>query len=335
MSVPNCNPQAASATLSSSTIVVSSLAQEDSGFRNASITTETSDKALSFAHTITAAPSKTSMTNLISNSSLTQGDECLLRNEYCSLQGPGHSLDGLKDECILWDTACSGNRSLATSQFFGSVNNILMSNPCFFDSSPDCSKNNPPGRMSVFNDVKNWMRSPQCMLEDPGIIEILAQSGSGYANVMKEDLFMNQTCCDNSAYCQVAADQVDVYYWSDPHANTSCLSIVGDGESDLAVGATTDQSGDVYWGCTSWSSTQGKPGPGSPLIVTTAALTSVASMTFRTYLFNPWGESPCGNSSASQDIKPRDIPPIIHPRGHSLVAPNGSVSTAVLGEYTL
>ena len=210
-----------------------------------------------------------------------------------------------------------------------------MSNKCFFEPSTNCTQNNPPGRMSAFDEVKSWMRSPQCMSENPLVIEL--EEGDE-ANVIKEDLFLNQTCCND---CEVAADRVDVYYWSNPNANTSCLSIVGDGNSDLAVGATTDKSGDVYWGCTSWESIQGQPGPGSPLIVTTAALTAVASMTFRTYLFNPWGESPCGNYSSSlssnqnANIKIRGVPPPLHPRGHTLVAPNGSVSTAVLGEYTL
>ena len=166
------------------------------------------------------------------------------------------------------------------------------------------------------------------MSENSFIIEM---ENSEYANVIEEDLFLNETCCHD---CAVAADHVDVYYWSNPHADTSCLSIVGDGDSDIAAGATTDKSGHVYWGCTSSSS-------GSPLIVSTATLTHVTSMTFRSYLFNPWGESPCGNSSASlssnlnPNIKPRGIPPSLHPRGHSLIAPNGSVSTVVLGGFTL
>lgn len=71
------------------------------------------------------------------------------------------------------------------------------------------------------------------------IIELLDGND---ANVIKEDLFLNQTCCDGLSYCEVAADQVDVYYWSKPDANTSCQSIIGDGVSDLAVGATTRHS---------------------------------------------------------------------------------------------
>ena len=283
------------------------------------------------AHTITAAPYKPPMSEYSSNSSLIQASECLLQEAYCSLQGPGHSLDGLKDECVLWDSTCSGNKSLATTQFYNSVVNALTKNVCFRDSSPDCSKNNPIGRLSAFDEVRNWMRSPQCESGDPQIIDM--ENGED-SDVIKEDLFLNQTCCGN---CMVDVDRVDVYYWPDAHANTSCLSIVGDQISDLAAGATTGEGGTVYWGCTSSQAS----GVGSPLIVTTAVLTSIASMTFRTYLYNPWMSLPCKTSSTSVSshldpkVKPRDTRPSILPRGHTLVAPNGSVSTAVLGNFTL
>ena len=292
----------------------------------------------SWAHTITAAPHQPPMSEYRSNSSLIQATECLLQEAYCSLQGPGHSLDGLKDECVLWDSTCSGNKSLATTQFYGSVVNALLKNVCFRDSSPDCSKNNPVGRLSAFDKVKSWMRSPECESDDPRIIDM--ENGED-SDVIKEDLFLNQTCCDN---CMVDVDRVDVYYWPDAHANTSCLSIVGDEISDLAAGATTGEGGTVYWGCTSRDSSQAS-GVGSPLvvtsIVTTAILTSIASMTFRTYLYNPWMSWPCETSPTSLSsnldpkVKPHDTLPSILPRGHTLVAPNGSVSTAVLGNFTL
>ena len=335
ISIPNCNAQATSTTLFSSTSAASSLVRGDGGFGNSSSTINTSDKTSKLVHSITVAPLQTSTVKFMSNSSMTQGDECLLQDAYCSLRGPGHSLDGLKDECLLWDSACSGDKSFATSHFYGSIASILMNNTCFLDPSPECSKSNPPGRISAFDEVKDWMRSPQCLSENPNII---AMEDGNDANVIKEDMFLNETCCDN---CEVAADRVDVYYWPNPNANTSCLSIIGDGNSDLAVGATTDKAGNVYWGCTSWEPITGKPGPGSPLLVTTATLTSVASMTFRSYLYNPWGDSPCENSStflssnSNLNVKPRGEPPPLHPRGHTLILPNSSVSTAILGNFTL
>ena len=286
------------------------------------------------ASMITAAPLKLPISDYRKNSSLIQASECLLHEPYCSLQGPGHSLDGLKDECVLWDSTCSGNKSLATEQFYGSVANALIENGCFRDPSPDCSKKNPLGRMSAFDEVKDWMRSSDCESHDPQIMDL---ENTDDSDVIKEDLFLNDTCCGN---CEVGVDRVDVYYWPDAHANTSCLSIIGDEISDLAAGATTGEGGTVYWGCTARDSSQAS-GVGSPFVVTTAVLTSIASMTFRSYFYNPWLSLPCNTSSTflsaylDSKLKPRDTRPSILPRGHTLVAPNGSVSTAVLGNFTL
>ena len=263
-----------------------------------------------------------------------QASECLLQEAYCSLQGPDHSLDGLKDECVLWDSTCSGNKSFATTQFYNSVVEALTKNTCFVDSSPKCSKNNPVGRLSAFDKVKNWMRSPEYKSNDPLIIDL--ENGQD-SDVIKEDLLLNDTCCGN---CMVCIDRVDVYYWPDAHANTSCLSIVGDEISDLAAGATTGEGGKVYWGCTSVDSSP-PSGVGSQLIITTAVLTSIASMTFRSYLYNPWLSLPYDTSSTnlSSHLDPKvrrgETRPPILPHRHTLVAPNGSVSTAVLGNYTL
>ena len=166
------------------------------------------------AHPISAAPFKASMSDYRSNSSLRQANGCLLQEAYCSLRGPGHSLDGLKDDCSLWDSTCSGNRSIAAIQFYESVENALIKNKCFHNSPPDCSKNNPVGRLSAFEKVKSWMRSSEYNLDDPRIIEM--ENGED-VDVIKEDLFLNQTCCGN---CMVDVDRVDVYYWPDAHANT-------------------------------------------------------------------------------------------------------------------
>lgn len=324
----------ATITLSSGTSATSSPAKEYSELENASFAIETSAASPSQAHNITPAPFQIMTPEHGPNSTSIHGSECLLQEAYCSLRGPGHSLDDLKDGCVLWDTSCSGNRSLATTRFYGSIMNGLMNNKCFYDLSPDCTKNNPLGRMSAFDKAKGWMRSPQCESEDPSIINL---EGTPNADVVKEDLFLNQTCCDN---CEVAVDLVDVYYWPSPHANTSCLSIIGDGESDLAVGATTENS-EIYWACTSWNSAQGQSGPGSPVIIKTATLANIASLTFRSYLYNPWIKIPCESSTVSPSTslnsegKRDGAGQFLHPRGHSLVAPNVSVSTAVLGDFTL
>ena len=324
----------ATTTLSPSTSATSSPAKEYSELDNASSAIETSAASPSQAHSITPAPFQTTTPEHRPNSTSIHGSECLLQEAHCSLRGPGHSLDDLTGGCVLWDTSCSGNRSLATKHFYGSIMPDLKKNKCFYDSSPDCTKNNPLGRMSAFDKAKEWMRSSQCDSESPSIIEL---EGTEDADLVKENSFLNQTCCDN---CQVAVDRVDFYYWPSPYADTSCLSIIGDGESDLAVGATTVNS-DIYWACTSWSSTQGQIGLGSPVIITTATLTTIASLTFRTHLYNPWIKIPCESSAGSlsssliSKVKPDGTGQFLHPRGQSLVAPNVLVSTTVLGEFTL
>ena len=269
-----------------------------------------------------------------SNLSLPHGSECQLQDAYCSLQGSGHSLDGLSDVCLLWDTACSGDRSSATQQFYDTVNGVLQKNSCFYNPSIECTEKNPPGRMSAFSQAKEWMRSPQCDQDDPSV---MALKGTNYEYLIDQDSFLNETCCDN---CQVNADHVDVYYWPSNHTNTSCLSIIGDGVSDLAVGGTTEGPGQVYWGCTTYYPVSGWPSPGSPIIATTATLTTIASITFRTYLSNPWLDlchtTPMSSTSASNTtVKSNGTSRLLRPRGHSLLAPNASVSTAVLGNFTL
>ncbi|KAL8785001.1 MAG: hypothetical protein Q9195_008812 [Heterodermia aff. obscurata] len=185
--------------------------------------------------------------------------------------------------------------------------------------------------MSVFNDVKNYMRSPKCLL-----LQHSLYPDPNHSAAFQQDLYLNATCCDN---CQVEADKVDVYYWPEPNADTSCQSIIGDEVSRADAGATTDDSGNVYWGCTSWLPRDEIVGTDSSTIWTTATLTSVAALQFKAYIYNPWQESPCGNVSISLSSLSNTTtglstkPASIHPRGHSLVATNNA-STTVLGTYT-
>lgn len=157
--------------------------------------------------------------------------------------------------------------------------------------------------------------------------------------VFQGDEFLNVTCCGDN--CQIVADQVDVYYWPDPGADTSCLSIVGDGVSYIADGATKDVAGGLYWGCTVYGTGLGIMGDQSSTVVRTATLSNVAGISYKAYLVNPWDPSQCGNASTTQvpqqnsTILPRDIPAALNPRGHSLIITNSGVNTTVLGTYTL
>ena len=72
---------------------------------------------------------------------------------------------------MLWDKSCCGNSALAPQTYWDDNLNIVTSNACFFDYSLDCTMSNPPGRMSVFAEFKDWMRGPQCYASSPLIAE--------------------------------------------------------------------------------------------------------------------------------------------------------------------
>ena len=61
-------------------------------------------------------------------------------------------------------------------------------------------------------------------------------------NIKENHTFKNPQCIN----CEIVAGNVDVYYWPDPAADTSCESIIGPGNIPLDFGGTT--SGDTtYW----------------------------------------------------------------------------------------
>ena len=266
------------------------------------------------------------------NNASSAGNTCMLQDSYCSLRGLNHALDGLNDVCLLWDTSCTGIRTSAGSKWFQEKKaTYLTHNKCFLDPSPDCTTSNPPGRMSVFSEAKYWMRSPQCL----SLLHELFYDPSHEA-WWQNYIAANHTCCN---LCQINVDFVEVYYWPDPHADTSCHSVVGDEISRFDAGATTDGKGVVYWGCTSWLSPNELAKPRASTIITTATLTSTANMEFKYYFYNPWDQSPCGNQSIS--TLPNIVSPTehsqaasLHPRGHTLLA-ESNASTAVLDGYTL
>ena len=148
--------------------------------------------------------------------------------------------------------------------------------------------------------------------------------------------------CDDE--CNIAAFEVNIYYWPEPDANTSCLSIVGDNYDVPLQGVTTDPYGALYWGCTTQNSVSG------PLYVTTAMITTIGGKLVKESLFNPWhsvvcstnGSSVVSPSSSSNSSLHSSLYRSIHARGHSLVVPtvntrNNSlpITTVVSGNFTL
>ena len=271
---------------------------------------------------------------------------CLLEEAYCPFREGHHALDGLRNECVLWDNSCKGNNESAVENFWDS-RPLLFKNKCFLDMDHmhNCTTSKPPGRMSALADAKKWMRSPECLK-----LHYERWGDPNAEGSFQNDLYLNATCCGQ---CDIVVDKVDVYFWPEPGADTSCQSIIGDEVSSVADGATTDKFGEVYWGCTATLAPEDRANPNiSTTIYTTATLTSVASMQFKTYLYNPWDESQCGNDSksSSNDTRATTVAaasfsnftrtsaiqrrPSLRPRAHSLAAgPN--VSIATVGTHTL
>ena len=82
--------------------------------------------------------------------------------------------------------------------------------------------------------------------------------------------------------CGVGGPNVDVYYWPQPNANTSCLSIIGPTPSPPLAGATT-ANGETYWGYTNKSPPYN--------IIQTMQLTTINGVTFKMPLLDPWPDT--------------------------------------------
>ena len=242
---------------------------------------------------------------------------CRLQDPYCTFQGSQHALDGLTDVCQFWDSdsSCSGSRTLAPEAFSSSPGFwSITANPCFLDPVSRCTASNPVGRMSAFSAMRDWMRSPECS----SFIHLDPTEGAPFY----------ETCCGS---CYIYADTIDIYYWPEPNANTSCLSIIGDDPAkDVAYGATTGPGTvGTYWGCVDTAS-------GSTELTIEAILTSVGSLTFRSQRLNPWDDYGCKNTADQPiDTLPTILPSSADTKLHTLTAVDGHASTAVVGTNTL
>ena len=249
----------------------------------------------------------------------------------------------LQAESCLFDGTCGDNATAVEDSFFGSQGTMeflsSQEGPCGWGNpdfeSPKCL----PGMMDVLDPVLTWMRGGECR--------------SKYRSY---DAFETKVtslgCCE---YCDFKSGNVDLFYWPDPNADTSCLSIVAPGEVSIDYGATTDPSvgvpqwGSVYWGCTSFI---GKTKVINTIASLDSSITSLPGITSKIYLLNPWDtgtiERQCGTDWTKS--LPFGPPSLNAPaktstgvRATSLVLPSGSgrfangsrVSTVVSGSYTL
>ena len=314
---------------------------------------------------------------------------CAIGDDFCTLKESNGTIikataTNFSDQCLLWDPSCTGNRTLAIQKFFGIAfadaeldgddldgNGKLIDNACFLQNSvanqSDCDRYNPPERLSDFGKIKNWMRSQQCVAaadewmamtgsswdivfggKHMGDLGIIAQSADSDDNPDSN----SPSCCGT---CNVFAQNVDLYYWLEPDANLSCLSIIGKSSNlPLEYGATTSidyGSTQLYWGCNATSSgtIEGEPGVSTTrtYVLTTAEITTIGSLSVKVSSISPWSSSPClegdaGSQPSNQSIKVHDKRASIYAREHSLFVPSSvtqadglPVSTLVSGNFTL
>ena len=232
----------------------------------------------------------------------------------------------LQDECLLWNSSCSGNRAQILSDFFGNTGVRLSNDACFHDSS-NCSV----AIQKVYGEVKDWMKSPQC-----GSSQIEWEHGA------RDPI---DRCC---LQCDLEGGNVDIYYWPDPDSDTSCLSIVGNSVYPVDYGATTVLLGDIgnltvwdtVWVCTT------KLQASVTSTVTTAVLTSQLGIVFKLQNDNPWSLLSCTENFASSPVSSNasainSSRASLRARGHSLIVSPSTKTrkdapvTVTSGSFTL
>ncbi len=301
---------------------------------------------------------------------------CAMKDLYCSSTKSNGTVGKVNatstdDPCLLWDPSCSGNRTLARDTFFDpSFQRDVLGNRCFvlegsvnLGNTSNCDKYNPPGRMSEFQKMKNWMRSQQCVsaeMEWAAIYQTGLDPDSGIAIQMDPTRFQiasgaHPSCC---GVCETNVDNVDIYYWPEPDVNTSCLSIIGDSVRPVTFGATktvwsagTITSTDFFWSCTPKPTTYYDTGLSRSVTdtdpINTAMIRTIGSLSVKVYLSDPWSPSPCTQSDvmsqgSNESAKIQNRHATMHARGHTLIIPTSVVhndslpiTTMVSGNFTL
>lgn len=299
---------------------------------------------------------------------------CAIKELYCSSKGN----DGIvgqanttttDDVCLLWDATCSGNKTSAIDKFFDpTFQRDLLSNRCFvlagsvdLGNASNCEKDNPPGRMSEFQEMKDWMRSKQCASVaegwaaiyrsdfDPSSEESIEIDPDQYHFV---DSAPDPSCC---GACSTNVQNVDVYYWPEPDVNTSCLSIIGDSIRPVDYGATTTvwsfgtvTSTNIYWGCYAKPSTYSNTLQGvmvtDTAAIRTAMIRTIGSLRVKVSLSDPWSPSPCTeiDQGSNRSAEIRDRHATMYARDHTLIIPSTitnkdslPVTTMISGNFTL
>ena len=298
---------------------------------------------------------------------------CDLTDNFCSFKDANGTIReatpvNMSDQCVLWDTSCSGNKTLAMERFFSNMfQNSITGNECFnqqeaMAAQSDCVTYNPPDRFLEWQKLKDWMRSLQCVSAAERWQNMTGnQWGSIYEagwSKSSPDWYANRSpsepgpsCCQR---CFIRAQNVDIYYWPVPDADLSCLSIIGGSVRPLDYGATIrtgeELGGDfrfssttsTYWACNVTDTVLSEYRD-----QTTAIISTIGGLAVKIPFISPWSPSPCiqddtGSQDSNRSINYRDEHVSIRIRDHSLLIPSsvtreGSlpVSTVVSGSLTL
>ena len=206
--------------------------------------------------------------------------------------------------CALWDPSCRGNKTLAAEEFFGQGKGNssgtmfdLLLDPCFDGQGTDALGTNctssllDPASASFSSAAKSYMREPQCSKDYESIYPVSSRTFDD--------------CCGT---CYIYGPNVDVYYWPDPNADTSCLSIIGSDVIPLNVGAQTDEAGVVYWAASTNLYDIYVP------TVTTALITTINGVVVKEAIANPWDASPSITTTRPISNMKKRNPLSVHPR---------------------
>ena len=301
---------------------------------------------------------------------------CAMKDLYCSsnkISGAVGNVNatGVDDLCSLWDPTCSGNRTSATKKFFDlDFQRDVLGNRCFvlegsvnLGNISDCDRNNPPRRMSEFQEMKDWMRSQQCVSagqgQRPDESGLDPDSQMAINNAWDPTVYQivpepHPSCC---GYCHTNVMNVDIYYWPERDINTSCLSIIGDSVRPVTFGATTqvesygtNTTTHFYWGCapkpSTYYDTFRSRSITDPILTTTAMIRTIGTLLVKVYLSDPWSPSPCTETVMSQQsngsVTAQDEHARMHARDHTLIISSSvthmdipPVTTMVSGNFTL
>lgn len=82
------------------------------------------------------------------------------------------------------------------------------------------------------------MRGAQCLSLSGSLYSLtttISDACTTLVTTTAEPTDVGETCCGNAI---IKAQNVDIYHWPEPGADTSCLSIVGNSVNSLYYGAT-------------------------------------------------------------------------------------------------